>query len=89
MGQIASVYDIMPEGSGIDLRVIIKSIPTAIPAGVELKEVNIQPVAFGIDKIVAFFIVDDSYDSIGSKLEKGLRSIDGVGEIECTDSTVL
>ncbi|MCQ2055885.1 MAG: translation elongation factor EF-1beta [archaeon] len=89
MGQIASVYDIMPDDSGADLHAIIENIPNVIPVGVELKEVKIQPVAFGIKKIVAFFVIDDSDDNVGSKLEKGLRSIDSVSEIECTDSTVL
>ena len=89
MGQIASTYDIMPESTDVDLQKVIATIPSVIPAGVELKETSIKPVAFGLEKVVAFFVIDDSDDGVGDKLENGLMSIEGVSEIANTDSTVL
>ena len=89
MGQIASTYDIMPESTEVDLQKVIAAIPGVIPAGVELKETSIKPVAFGLEKVVAFFVIDDSEDGIGEKLEDGLRSIEGISEVANTDSTVL
>ena len=89
MGQIASTYYIMPESTEIDLQKVIAAIPGVIPAGVELKETSIKPVAFGLEKVVAFFVIDDSEDGIGEKLEDGLRSIEGISEVANTDSTVL
>ena len=89
MGQIASTYDIMPESTDIDLQKVIAAIPKVIPAGVELKETSVKPVAFGLEKVVAFFVIDDSDDGVGEKLENGLLSIEGVSEIANTDSTVL
>ncbi|MCQ2053524.1 MAG: elongation factor 1-beta [archaeon] len=89
MGRIASTYNIMPEGIDVDLNKIITTISNVIPAGIELKETSIEPMAFGLMKIVAFFIIDDSVENIGNQLESKLRSIDGVSEIENTDSTVI
>ena len=89
MGQIASTYDIMPESTDVDLQKVIAAIPGVIPAGVELKETSIKPVAFGLEKVVAFFVIDDSDDGVGEKLENGLRSIEGNSEVANTDSTVL
>ena len=89
MGQIASTYDIMPESTDVDLQKVIAMIPDVIPAGVELKETSVKPVAFGLEKVVAFFVIDDSEDGIGEKLEDGLRSIEGISEVANTDSTVL
>ena len=89
MGQIASTYDIMPESTDIDLQKVIAAIPGVIPAGIELKETSIKPVAFGLEKVVAFFVIDDSDDGVGDKLENSLMSIEGVSEIANTDSTVL
>lgn len=89
MGQIASTYNIMPEGVDVDLNKVIATIPNVIPSGVELKETSIEPLAFGLMKIVAFFVIDDSIENIGDQLENKLRSIDGVSEIENTDSTVI
>ena len=89
MGQIASTYDIMPESTDVDLQKVIAAIPGVIPAGVELKETSVKPVAFGLEKVVAFFVIDDSDDGVGDKLENALLSIEGVSEIANTDSTVL
>ena len=89
MGQIASTYDIMPESTDVDLQKVIAAIPKVIPAGVELKETSVKPIAFGLEKVVAFFVIDDSDDGVGDKLENSLMSIEGVSEIANTDSTVL
>ena len=89
MGQIASTYDIMPESTDVDLQKVIATIPSVIPAGVELKETSIKPVAFGLEKVVAFMVIDDTDESIGGKLEDAMRGIPGISEIACVDSTNL
>lgn len=89
MGQIASTYDIMPESTEIDLNGVIAALPGILPAGVELKETSIKPVAFGLMKVVAFLIIDDSDENVGSKLEDALRGIPGISEVACVDSTNL
>lgn len=89
MGQIASTYDIMPESTEIDLQGVIAALPGVLPAGVELKETSIKPVAFGLMKVVAFLVIDDADENVGSKLEDALRGIPGISEIACVDSTNL
>jgi len=46
-------------------------------------------VAFGLKKVVAGFVIDDSDDSIGGKLEDALRSIPGVENVECISTALL
>lgn len=89
MGQIASTYDIMLNGTDVDPQGVVAGIPGILPAGVELKSAEVKDFVFGMKKVVAFFVIDDSIDGVGGQLEDGLRSIDGVGEIECSDSTTL
>lgn len=89
MGQIASTYDLMPESTEVDLNGVIEALHKVVPAGVEIKETNIKPVAFGLEKVVAFLIIDDSDEEIGGKLEEALQSIPGIGEVSNVDSTVL
>lgn len=89
MGQIATSYDLMPSGTEVDLDAVIAQLPKIVPEGVEVIETKIAPVAFGLMKVVAGFIVDDADDSIGGKLESVLRGIDGIENIECVTSTVL
>ena len=49
MGQIASTYDLMPESTEVDLNGVIEALQKAVPAGVEVKETSIKPVAFGLE----------------------------------------
>ena len=89
MGQIASTYDLMPESTEVDLNGVIEALQKAVPARVEVKETSIKPVAFGLEKVVAFLIIDDTDEEIGGKLEAALQSIPGIGEVANVDSTVL
>jgi translation elongation factor aEF-1 beta len=89
MGQIVATYDLMPESTEIDLENVVKSISAVIPAGVKMLETKIEPVAFGLKKVNAGFVIDDSDDSIGDKLEQALRSILGIENVECVSNTVL
>ncbi|MDC7951389.1 translation elongation factor EF-1beta [Methanomassiliicoccaceae archaeon COG_1] len=87
MGQIVSSYDILPEGTDVDLNTVIEAIPKVIPEGVKLLETKIQPVAFGLMKVNAGFLIDDTSETIGSDLEKALSSIPGINNVECVSST--
>lgn len=91
MGQIYAQYELMPGDTEVDLDAIVAKLPSLCPAGVKYNEpdTKIEPVAFGLKKIVAAFIIDDSDDSVGGKLEEALRGVDGIENVECVNSTVL
>ena len=79
----------MPESTDIDLKKIVEKLPSIVPAGVKLIESKILPVAFGLMKINAGFVIDDSDETIGSKLEDALRGLAGIENVECTSSTLI
>lgn len=89
MGQIVAGYDLMPESTDIDLDGIIAKISDVLPEGVKLIETKILPVAFGLMKVNAGFVIDDSDEEVGGKLEAALAGIEGIETIECVASTVL
>ncbi|MCL2143001.1 MAG: elongation factor 1-beta [Methanomassiliicoccaceae archaeon] len=89
MGKIAATYDIMPESTEVPLEAVVDSLNSVIPNGVTIIDTQIVPVAFGLKKVVAGFVIDDSDESIGGKLEDALRSINGVENVECTSSALL
>ncbi|MCL2712188.1 MAG: translation elongation factor EF-1beta [Methanomassiliicoccaceae archaeon] len=89
MGRIAAQYDLMPESTDVPLDSVIDSLKSVVPNGVTVIETKIVPVAFGLKKVVAGFIIDDSDESIGSKLEDGLRSIKGIENVECISNALL
>lgn len=79
----------MPENTEIDLEQVIALLPGIMPEGVEVIETKIAPVAFGLMKVTAGFLIDDSDESIGSKLEEVLLAIEGIDNVECISSTVI
>ncbi|MBE6525335.1 MAG: translation elongation factor EF-1beta [Candidatus Methanomethylophilaceae archaeon] len=91
MGEIYALYELYPVDTEVDLNAIIAKVPTIIPAGVKYNEpdTKIAPVAFGLEKVIVGFIIDDSDDSVGGNLEEALRNIEGIENVECAQSTVL
>ena len=79
----------MPESTDIDLKKIVEKLPSIVPTGVKLIESKIPPVAFGLMKTNAGFVIDDSDETIGSKLEDALRGLAGIENVECTSSTLI
>ncbi len=89
MGQIAAAYDLMPESTEVNLDEVIAKLADVIPEGVKILETQIKPVAFGLMKVYAGFLIDDTDEEVGSKLENGLRSIAGIENVECVSNTVV
>lgn len=89
MGQIAAAYDLMPESTEVNLDEVIASLANVVPAGVKVLETQIKPVAFGLMKVYAGFLIDDSDEEVGGKLENALRSIPGIENVECVSNTVV
>ena len=67
MGQIYAVYELFPESTDVDLQGVIAKVPQVIPAAVKFNDADtkIAPVAFGLEKVVVAFIIDDSDETAG------------------------
>jgi len=89
MGEIAARYELMPESTDVPLDKVVAAIPKIIPNGVKLLGTKIEPVAFGLKKVVIEMIINDSIDSVGTDLENALGSIKGIENVECTSSALL
>jgi len=89
MGEIAARYDLMPESTDVPLDDVLKVLPGIMPKGVKLIETKIEPVAFGLKKIVIGVIINDSIDSVGTDLEDALKAVGGIENVECTSSALL
>lgn len=89
MGEIVSGYEILPDGPDTDVQKIADSIKEVLPDGIQIIEDDLRIVdfVFGMKKVSAGFIIDDSNESAGSELEAALRGIPGVSDIECVSTT--
>ncbi|MBR4504240.1 MAG: translation elongation factor EF-1beta [Candidatus Methanomethylophilaceae archaeon] len=89
MGELFAKYEIMPENPDVDMKKVLEKLPSVLPAGVKLQKTGLEEAFFGMMKLTAEFIIDDSDEGVGGKLEAAISEMEGVGEISCVDSTVL
>ena len=72
---------ILPSGIEVDLNELVQTIKGSLKDGIQLKNYQIEPLAFGLHFIKAEFVLDNKEGQMDS-LENTVREINGVSEIE-------
>ncbi len=81
MARLVARIKILPADSDVDVDTVAQGLKGNVPAGMELRGHAKEPLAFGLNALVADFLLDDSEGQM-DKLEEAIRSVSGVGEIE-------
>ena|GEM_PF-3269162 len=79
MGYVIAKYAVRPEGIETDL----EAVKSEIEQLEHFRTAEIEPLAFGMNQVVAIFRINDKVENTGmEKVEENLKAIKGVESIE-------
>lgn len=85
MARVIITLKIMPDSSKINLKTIESKAKETITAfGGDVGKVEIEPVAFGLNALNIFFVMDESKGST-EELETNIGNIKGVNSVDVVD----
>lgn len=85
MANVIVTFKVMPEGVEVDLKELEGRIKDEIKAfGGDVGKVELEPIAFGLQALKLFFVLDESKGNT-EPLEEKIKAVDGVLNVEVVD----
>ena len=88
MGDVVATIKLMPESPDVDLEKMKEAVKASIPEGAEFHKIDEEPIAFGLVALNVMVVVGDAEGGT-EKVEENLAKIDGVSNVEVTDTRRL
>ena len=81
MTTLVARIKILPVDVDVNLDSLLGKVRSNIPNGMSLKSHDIEPIAFGLNAVIADFTLNDSEGQM-DLLEDSIKRSDGVGQLE-------
>ena len=81
MTTLVARIKILPVDVDVNLDSLLGKVRSNIPNGMSLKSHGIEPIAFGLNAVIADFTLNDSEGQM-DLLEDSIKRSDGVGQLE-------
>lgn len=81
MSRLVARIKILPADLDVNLDSLLTKVMSDIPNGMSLKSHVTEPIAFGLNSVVADFTLNDSEGQM-DLLEESIKKVEGVGQIE-------
>lgn len=88
MGTVAATYTLMPEDTDFDFDSLLTELPGIVSVKIKVAKADILPMAFGLRKLEAVFVMEDA-EGLIDKLEETLRAIPGIQNVVTEQITLL
>jgi elongation factor 1-beta len=88
VGEVAIVYQVMPENPDVDLEKLKNAIEKSIPEKAKLNKIIEKPIAFGLKALEVQIILNDR-EGGGEEIEQILGQIENVQSIETIQVSLL
>jgi elongation factor 1-beta len=82
MGRIVISFKIFPKGLEVDLEKLKKEIEETLPKSTSVYGYQTEPVAFGLNALIAHIIIPESESGLLDKVEEELGRIPEISQIQ-------
>ena len=88
MGRVAVLFRLMPQAVDTDLGEVAKLLPSALPAGVTVRGVQVKEIAYGLKSLLISVVMDDTGGILDST-EHALAKLPQVESVEVMEEGLL
>lgn len=88
MGDVAVVLKVLPQDTDISVESLRSKIESKIKPLCEVNKVDVEEIGFGLKAIKFQVIVPDEEGKI-DRVEQAIAGIDGVGQVDAEDVTLV
>jgi len=88
MGNVIMMIKVMPADIDVDLDELAGKIRHSVPENIEIRDIGIKPIAFGLKALMVAAVMPDE-GNIGEEFVSKLQSIGGVESVEIESVELL